>query len=182
MKIGVMSDTHGHLNIMRQVANQMIDKYGVDTIIHLGDDSTDADELSSLAVDLYSVPGIFEPRYKDKSVPNRVIKELEDVPFLLTHTPTRESADLEGDLDPTEAIDDGDVKVVLYGHSHAWRVGEEKGVIVINPGHLADKSSKASKGQDPSFAVLDLTSRKMDVKIYSLENKLLQEKTFFFEA
>lgn len=182
MKIGVMSDTHGHLDIMRRAASKMIEEYGVDTIIHLGDDSTDADELKALPIDVRCVPGIFEARYRLENVPNRVIEEFEGIPFLLTHTSKRESCDLEGDIDPTEAIQDGDVKVMLHGHTHRWFIGEEGGGIVINPGHLTPSGSKASKGCEPTFAVLDVTSRKLKVMIVSLDGDLMAEKTFFFEA
>lgn len=182
MKIGVMSDTHGHLDLMRQAASKMMDKYGVSALIHLGDDSADADELNLRSIQIYSVPGIYEARYKNPDIANRLIKEFEDVPFLLTHTPTREACDLEGDIDPIEAMEDGDVKVVLHGHSHAWRVVEEKGAIVINPGHLVPKDHSASKGNEPTFAILDVTPKKLDVKIVSLGEDLLMERTFFFDV
>ena len=179
MKIGLMSDTHGHLDIMRQVAAKMVDKHNVDEIIHLGDDSTDVENLSMLSVGLSFVPGIFEERYKDPTIPNRIIKEFEDVPFLLTHTPTRDSHDLEDDIDPTEAIEDGDVKVMLHGHSHRYRIDEDKGVIIVNPGHLKPADER---GEDPTYAILEVTSKKIDVKILSMNDDILAEKTFFLET
>jgi hypothetical protein len=179
MKIGVMSDTHGNLDTMRRVATKMIEENGVDTIIHLGDDSSDIEELASLPIETYWVPGIFEGRYSDSNITNRLIKDFEDIPFLLSHTFTRDAHDLDGDIDPTQAIEDGDVKVMLHGHSHMWRLDEEKGVIVINPGHLM---SESSKGRAPSYAILDITSRKLYAKVLTLDGELLSEKTFFFEA
>lgn len=182
MKIGVMSDTHGHLDVMRQAAAKMVNEHGVEAIVHLGDDSTDCQELNSLAVDIYWVPGVFEARYQDPSIANRSIKEFEDIPFLLTHTPTRDSHDIEGDIDPAEAIEDGDVRVVLHGHSHLWRIGEEKGVVIINPGHLIPRGDKGSRDHEPTYAILDVTSKRLDVKIVSLAGDLVAEKTFFFES
>lgn len=179
MKIGVMSDTHGHLDTMRKAANKMISDHSVSAIIHLGDDSTDVSELSSLPIDVYWVPGIFEARYKNPKIANRLIKEFEETPFLITHTPTRDPKDLEGDIDPAEAVEDGDVRVMLHGHSHLWRVDEEKGVIIINPGHLIPKGDK---GRDPTYAILNVTSKKMDVKIISLSGEVVAEKTFFFSV
>lgn len=178
MKIGVMSDTHGSLDTMRQAAKKMMDS-GVEAIIHLGDDSTDAEQLNSLPIDLYWVPGIFEERYKNPDIQNRVIKEFEDIPFLISHTGTKDPHDIEGDIDPAEAIADGDIKVMLHGHSHVWRIYEEKGVIIINPGHLKPDDAK---GGGPSFAILGVTPRKLEVRIYSLKGDVLAEKTFFFEA
>lgn len=181
MKIGVISDTHGYLDLMRKVVSSMAENHHVDTIIHLGDDSTDVDGIALPSVDIYSVPGIYEPRYRDKGIPNRLIMEFEGVPMLLTHTPSKDAADLEEDIDPTEAIEDGDVKVVLHGHSHHWKIAEEKGVIVINPGHMVPKDEKGARGIEPSFAILELTGKKLNAKIFSLSENLLTEKTFFFE-
>lgn len=179
MKIGVMSDTHGHLDTMRQAASRMINEYGVSTIVHLGDDSTDADQLRSLSIEIISVPGVFEARYKDVATPNRIIREFEDVPFLLTHTPTRDKHDLEDDIDPTSAIKDGDVKVMLHGHSHKWRIDEAHGGIIINPGHLLPGDDRGFK---ESFAILDVEPKRLDVKIVSLDDGVIAEKTFFLEA
>jgi len=179
MKIGVMSDTHGNLDTMRRVASKMIEVHGTEAIIHLGDDSTDVEELNALPIDIYWVPGIFEDRYKDSNITNRLIKEFEDVPFLLSHTPTKDSHDIEGDIDPVVAVEDGDVKVLLHGHSHFWRIDEEKGVIIVNPGHLM---SERSKGREQTYAILDLTPTGLDVKILSLDENIVAEKTFFFEA
>lgn len=178
MKIGVISDSHGHVDTLRKAASKLIDDYAVDTIIHLGDDSSDIEDLSGLPIDIYWVPGVFEDRYQDPNIPNRIIKEFEDIPFLLTHTPTRDSHDLEDDIDPTVAIQDEDVKVVLHGHTHMWKIGEEKGVIIINPGHLKPDDKR---GSTTSFALLNLTTRKLDAKVIALDGTLLAEKTFFFE-
>lgn len=176
MKIGVMSDTHGHLDAMKKAVARMINEHHVDMLIHLGDDSSDVEALSSIPVEIIWVPGIYENRYKDKSIPNRLIKEIEDVPFLLSHTPTKDPHDLENDIDPTEAICDGDVKVMLHGHSHKWKIGEERGVIIINPGHLRTNDER---GGEPTFAILDVSSSKLDAKILGLKGDVLAEKTFF---
>jgi len=179
MKLGIISDTHGYLDLMRRVARQLVEDHGVDVIIHLGDDSTDADELSSLPGSLVSVPGVFEERYKNPSIPNRIIMDFDDVSFLITHTLQKDAHDIDGDIDPAEAIEDGDIKVVLHGHSHLWRIGEEKGVVIINPGHLLPEGHKASRGNGPTYAVLDLTTHRLDAKIFSAEGRLITEKTFF---
>lgn len=178
MKIGVMSDTHGHLDMMRRAATKMTDDHRVEVIIHLGDDSTDAEQLASLSIDLWWVPGIFEDRYQDLSISNRVIREFGGISFLLSHTATADSHDLPTDIDPAQAISDGEIKVLLHGHSHLWRIGDEKGVIIVNPGHLKPDDKR---GGEPSFAILDLLPGRLDVKILSMEDRILAEKTFFIE-
>lgn len=178
MIIGVMSDTHGHLTEMRLAASQMVERYAADVIIHIGDDSTDADELASLSVNVITVPGIFEARYRDPGVQNRVIHEFDGIPFLLTHTPTKDPHDKPSDIDPTEAAQDGDAKVVLYGHTHTPLISEKFGAIYINPGHL-NKDDR--RGEPSTFAIIETRASRLIVKIIELKGKISQEKTFFIE-
>ena len=177
MIIGVMSDTHGFLTEMRKVAHKMVDEFGCETIVHLGDDSTDADELRSVA-DIIAVPGLFEDRYKDPNFPNRVITEFNDIPFLLTHTPTADPHDMPLDINPTEAAQDGDAKVVLHGHTHLPDVVERHGAIYINPGHIKMDDKRGAK---PSFAILNVSNPKLNVRIIALDGEVLINKTFFVE-
>lgn len=171
--LGIMSDTHGNLTEMRRVAAMMLEKFNVDVIIHLGDDATDADELKSLDIEVITVPGVFEERYLDAGVPNRIIRKFEGVPFLLTHTPVRDRHDIEGDIDPTEAVKLGDVNVVLYGHTHLPAVSEKYGAVYINPGHL---KLDCNRGDEPTFAIIVLNPPKMDIKFIGLDGKIKNEK------
>lgn len=175
MIIGVMSDTHGFLTEMRQAANKMIEEFGVDLIIHLGDDATDADELMGIGVDVISVPGVFEDRYKDKNIPNRIIKSFEGITFLMTHTPTRDSHDLEGDIDPTEAAQGGEARVILCGHTHIPTITEKFGAIYINPGTLKPYDGRSAH---QSFAIIELKKSLLHVRILELKGGVMQEKTF----
>lgn len=178
MIIGVMGDTHGFLTEMREAALKMLKSYNAELIIHLGDDSTDADELRAFIPDIISVPGIFEDRYKDPKFPNRIIQEFEGVPFLMTHTPTRDPHDIHGDIDPTEAAANGDVKVVLHGHTHQPAVEEKNGAIYINPGHMKPDDKR---GNRPTFAMIDLTPPKMRVRIIETGGEVVEDKTLFLE-
>jgi len=178
MIIGVMSDTHGFLTEMRKVAHKMLDELGCETIVHLGDDSTDADELRSIGADIIAVPGVFEDRYADPNFSNRIITEFMGIPFLLTHTPTADAHDLPNDINPTEAAQDGDAKVVLHGHTHLPDVVERYGAIYVNPGHIKMDDKRGSK---PSFAVLNVAPPKLNVRILSLDGEEIINKTFFVE-
>lgn len=179
MIIGIMSDTHGHLTQMRQAAERMVEKFKAGVIIHLGDDSTDADELRGIVPELISVPGIFESRYKDKTIPNRIIKEFEGIPFLITHMPVADAHDLQDDIDPTAAAQDGDVKVILFGHTHKPAIMEKYGVHYINPGHLNPKDNRSGQ---MTFAIIDAYSNKLNVKIVELNSdSSIEDKTFFIE-
>lgn len=176
MIIGVMSDTHGFLTEMREVALKMLKNYNVELIIHLGDDSTDADALRGVVPDVVSIPGIFEDRYKDPKFPNRIIQEFEGVPFLMTHTPTRDPHDIHDDIDPTEAAKNGDAKIVLYGHTHQPVIEEKNEAIYINPGHMKPNDKRGNK---PSFAIIDLQPPKMRVRIIETSGGIVEDKILF---
>lgn len=173
MIIGVMSDTHGFLTEMREAALKMLKNYNAELIIHLGDDSTDADELRAFVPDIISIPGVFEDRYKDPKFLNRIIQEFEGVPFLMTHTPTRDSHDINGDIDPTEAAKNGDVKVVLYGHTHQPMIAEKNGAIYINPGHMKPDDKRGNK---PSFAIIELQPPKIRIRIIETGGDVVEDK------
>ena len=178
MIIGVMSDTHGHLTEMRKAASRMVDEFGATVLIHLGDDSTDADELRGVTQEFFSVPGIFEARYKDANVPNRMIREFMDIPFLLTHTPTANPHDRPNDIDPTAAAQDKEVKVVLHGHTHKPHISERFGAYYVNPGHL---NPKDDRGSEMTFGIIELDPPKMQIKIIALEGGTVEQKLFFVE-
>lgn len=176
MIIGVMSDTHGHLTEMRLAARKMVENYGASVIIHLGDDSTDADELQGIASDVISVPGIFEERYNSPVTPKRIIKEFDGISFLLTHTPTSNPTDKPDDIDPTALAVDGDVKVILHGHTHHPEISEKNGAIYINPGHL---NPKDNRGDKPSFAIIETNKLRINVKFVSLDGEIFEDKNLF---
>ena len=176
MRIGVMSDTHGDMDSMRTAAVAMLNDHNVEAIVHLGDDSSDANELIESGVAVYSVPGLFEPSYKNPSIPNRAIHEFNGVPFLLTHSVVKTPQDPIEDLDPKEIVDDDEVKVVLYGHSHIYRISEERGVIFINPGHLKNGDKRSPR---KTYAIVDILATKIVAKIIDLGGEVVEERTFF---
>lgn len=176
MKIGVMSDTHGHLTEARKAALRMAEEFFVDAMVHLGDDSTDIDGFLGIANEVIFVPGVFEERYRSPSVSKRIIRDFEGVTFLLTHTPTKNSHDKPDDIDPTEVAQDGEVKVVLYGHSHKYDISEKHGAIYINPGHL---NGEMDRGSPASFAIVEINGNKLTAKIILLSGGVIEEKTFF---
>jgi putative phosphoesterase len=165
MKIGVVSDSHGHVNNLRRVVKTMHEA-GVEVIVHLGDDYDDVKALSHQeGTTIIQVPGVFSPYYQDPGIPNRIIEEWEGVRVLLTHTPEAHKNDLPTDLDPAAVVARGEVRVVLSGHSHIPEVKEEGGVIWVNPGHVKDDDKK---GYPPTYALLKITGIEIRVCILDL--------------
>jgi putative phosphoesterase len=165
MKIGVVSDSHGHVDNLRRAIKAM-NEGGAEVIIHLGDDYDDVKSLSDQeGTTIIQVPGVFSTYYQEPGIPNRIIEKWEGVPVLLTHTPEAHQNDLPADLDPKAVAARGEVRVVLSGHSHIPEVREESGVIWVNPGHLKDDDKK---GCPPTYALLEITGTEIRVRIVDL--------------
>lgn len=165
MKIGVVSDSHGHIENLRRAVMALY-KAGAEVIVHLGDDYDDVNALSDQErTAIIQVPGVFSPYYQEPGIPNRIIEEWEGVRVLLTHTPAAHENDLPTDLDPAAVVARGEVRVVLSGHSHIPEVQEEGGVIWVNPGHVKNDDKKS---YPPTYALLDITGIEIRVRIVDL--------------
>ena len=165
MKIGVVSDSHGHVDNLRRAVKAMR-AAGVEIIVHLGDDYDDVKTLSDhTEATVIQVPGVFSTYYQEPGIPNRVIEEWEGVRVLLTHTPEAHKNDLSADLKPEEVAAKGEARLVLFGHSHIPEIKEEGGVIWVNPGHLKDDDKK---GYPPTYALLEISGTEVRVRIVEL--------------
>ncbi len=153
MKIGIMSDSHGNIEHVRQAAEYMMEAE-VEYIIHLGDDYYDARMLDILPVNVIKVPGVYEAVYQDASVPNRLVEEITGLRILITHTKDSHRNDLPGDKMPEEFIASRKVDIVLFGHSHSFYAKLEGGILMVNPGHLGIDDKKG----EATFALLDINS------------------------
>ena len=167
MKIGVVSDSHGQVENLRRAITAMKEA-GADRIVHLGDDYDDVKALSDQErAMIIQVPGVFSTYYQDPLIPNRLIEEWEEVRVLLTHTPEAHKHDLPTDPKPEDAVARGEVRVVLFGHSHIPEVKEQAGVIWVNPGHL---KADDKKGYPPTYALLEVVGSEIRVRILNLFN------------
>ena len=173
MKIGVISDTHRHIENLNQ-AIEFLKILGAKTLVHLGDNYKDMDETGEENV--IRVPGVFSNEYQKHDIQNRMIEKFEDWRVLITHTMNSHENDLADDIKPEQAIKAGEVDVVLYGHTHVPEIKKEQGVVFINPGHLKDEDKR---GYPPMFGFLDITKEELLVRIFRLGNyTVYQEETF----
>jgi putative phosphoesterase len=164
MKVGLLSDTHGELENLR-IASEKLLNLGVDFFIHLGDDYDDTVIFDEMNIKYTKVPGVFSSYYQDKSIENRKVEIFEGWRVLLTHTKEPHKNDLPSDPSPLELINKKEVDIVFYGHTHIPKIEEEKGVILVNPGHLKKEDKK---GYPPSFGVIDFKKDSVDIKIIDL--------------
>ncbi|MBA7638987.1 hypothetical protein ES703_46643 [subsurface metagenome] len=173
VKIGVMSDSHGNIEYVRQAAEYMMEAE-VDGIIHLGDDYHDARILDNLPVNVIKVPGVYEAIYQDASVPNRLVEDIAGLKVLITHTKDSHRNDLPQDKIPEEYIVSKTVDIVLFGHSHSFCAKMEGSALTVNPGHLQTEDKQG----EATLAIIDIDNRNIDVKILNMKEEVKLKKSF----
>jgi putative phosphoesterase len=173
MLVGVVSDTHGNREGMLLLVERLR-FLGVQTLLHLGDDYRDLATLAQAGLEVFGVPGVYCPEYRDPHIPNRQVVALGGVKFLLTHTETRHRYDAPEDPDPELAC--YEVDAVLFGHTHAPELEERQGVAWINPGHLRNRTDR---GHPPTFALLHISPPELKVQVHRLVDGLPIQKKIF---
>lgn len=146
MKVLIISDTHG--NAQRALAAFALSGQ-VDAVIHLGDGNADVELLRvALDVPLIHVAGNCDP---GSNAPRELIWECEGKRILLTHGDAYQvKSGLARLLQRALEIK---VEAVLFGHTHQAVCENSQGVLLLNPGALANHV------QHRSYAVLDITSK-----------------------
>ncbi|MGB9846654.1 MAG: YfcE family phosphodiesterase [Desulfotomaculales bacterium] len=169
MRVGLVSDTHGELENLREALRQMTDRHAVEMVVHLGDEWEDAAVFRELppAVEVLAVPGIYAPEYRNPAVLNRVVREIAGWRVLFTHASSATASDLPGDPDPEELAAGHAVDVVAYGHTHVPSAEERGGVLWVNPGHL---KSADKKGHPPGYAVLTFREEEVKAEVFDLRS------------
>lgn len=141
MIAGVLSDSHGNLELMLEVAATMTSQQGAELIFHLGDDFADAVFLERNGYPIRKVPGLWCPEYRDTRVPKRLVEQIEGVTVACAHA--------DKDLRAVDRAAD----VVLTGHTHAPRVELLGRTLYVNPGHV---KGLQSRGHGASYAMLTI--------------------------
>jgi putative phosphoesterase len=142
MKFLIISDTHRDISLAREIIAAAKD---VDRIVHLGDMSNDADELSRLTKrEIISVNGNCDFDFSDG---NYRLVETECGRLLLLHG-HRERVK-SGLLNLYFRAVELGCAAVFFGHTHVACVCEQNGVTFVNPGSLTCPAG----GAMPSYAV-----------------------------
>ncbi|MDR2771484.1 MAG: metallophosphoesterase [Clostridiales Family XIII bacterium] len=143
MKFLIISDTHRNLARAGEIIAAAKD---VDYIVHLGDLSADARELSRLTKrEILSVNGNCDFDFSDE---NYKLIETECGRILLLHG-HREHVK-SGLLSLYYRAVELGCTAVFFGHTHAACVREQNGVTFVNPGSLTYPAG----GAKPSYAVV----------------------------
>ena len=144
MKVLVISDSHGNVN---RAFTAHTRSEPVDIVIHLGDGSADADMLrEALDVPVINVAGNCDP---GSNAPRELVWECEGKRILLTHG---DAYQVKSGLSRLrQRAEEIGVDAVLFGHTHQGVLENYSGLLLINPGSLANQSYPRS------YAVLDIT-------------------------
>jgi putative phosphoesterase len=152
MRLGVVSDTHGHVELTRP-AVRMLESLEVDAVLHCGD-------IGSIeVVDLFTIwPTHFvfgNCDYDTERFAAAIKKagqtchglfgdlEFDGVRVALLHSHERRRF--------RETIDSGDYQLVCYGHTHVAAIDKHGKTTVLNPGAIY-------RAEPHSLAIVDLPS------------------------
>jgi len=174
VKVGILSDSHGNTENLKQAAKWLVENEKVDVLVHLGDNWDDIKVLEKFKVKLTRVPGVFSSYYKDPKIPNRLIETFNKKKVLISHTEISHKNDLPEDLKPEKIIAKRGVDMAWVGHTHIPKIEERQGVLILNPGHL---KSEDKKGYLPSFGLVDFKERIAKVISFKAKVAIIQ-KTF----
>ena len=150
MRLGIISDTHGHVELTRP-AVRMLESLGVDAVLHCGD-------IGSIAVVelLAAWPAHFVFGNCDSDTQNFAAAigqlgqtchglfgdlEFDGVRVALLHSHEQRRF--------RQAVDSGDYRLVCYGHTHVAAIDRRGHTLVLNPGAIY-------RANPHSIAVVDL--------------------------
>jgi len=155
VKIGIISDTHGQVDLALAAAREFIFR-GIEAVVHCGDVGSEMvlTEMAALfqAIDipLYVVLGNTDCHTDLKSYPSGIGVNLLGR-FGELDLAGRKIAVLHSDDETKlmEAVESQNYDYVLFGHTHVCHDKKHARTRMVNPG-------AAGRGMHPSCAVLDL--------------------------
>ena len=119
-KIGVLSDTHGHID--KAIIEALI---GTDLILHAGDiDGPEVLEVLSKLGAVVPVRGNMDYGAWAQDLPKEEFVDLGSILVYIIHDLNHIS------LNPAAS----DIRIVVSGHTHRPEIMEKQGVIYLNPG------------------------------------------------
>ncbi|MGL6173955.1 MAG: metallophosphoesterase family protein [Cellulosilyticaceae bacterium] len=165
MKILVISDTHSRVNRVDMLL-KILKEQGIQHIIHAGDHLEDAKEIQRKYPHLtvHMVPGNCDVEGYGPETSKLI--QIEDVLIFLTHG-HKHNVKYEYEEVWIDAMAH-DAKLAIFGHSHSAYKEKKQGIILLNPGSLAEPRDTTM----PSFAIIDLEKGNIkDVKVLQLLGK-----------
>ncbi len=137
MIIGIVSDTHGHLEFARS-AVRMLESCGVETVIHCGDIGSSEIVALFRHWPTHFVLGNVDTDPRPLQMAISAAGQTFHGRFGSLEVEGRKIAFLHGDDGPLfrDTIAGGQYDLVCYGHTHIAEQHREGGTLVVNPGAL----------------------------------------------
>lgn len=134
MKVLVLADSHGRRATLEQVVRACGNGQKIEAVVHLGDHISDARYLRErVRQPVYAVPGNCD--WSDEAA--EVVVHLGGVRVLLCHGHTLH---VKQTLLPLSCrAREAEVRLALFGHTHAPCKEYEDGILLLNPGALKDE-------------------------------------------
>ena len=157
MRIGIMSDTHGELELARQAIAQM---GKVDLILHAGDTYADLVKLSKdTDIEMLGVRGNIG--HPDEGPAERIL-DLSGFKIFLVHG---HHYDVKHSLMRLYyRAKELEVDVVVYGHTHLAMSAYEDNILFVNPGSVGFPRGKYKN----SYAILNLEDENLKAEILEI--------------
>lgn len=168
-KLGIVSDSHGNLVNLREAVNYLVEEIKIDYLIHLGDDYKDTkilDEYKNIQV--FKVPGVYDPEYKDPSIEQRLLIKIEEVNLLLSHTLRTHKTEVAPKIRPEEVLENKRADIILFGHTHKYSLEKKNDILLLNPGHLKEEREE---GSPPTLATIKIEAKSWQAVIYDLKRR-----------
>jgi uncharacterized protein len=159
MKIGIVSDTHRNKELLQNAVNWMVSRQKIAALYHLGDDYDDVADLGDLFLELIQVPGVYDERYKNGTLPAKISETVFGISILLIHS-------IDKDLTNDDLVKSD---IILHGHTHKDELRLEDGKLFMNPGHL---KGPLEKNMAPTFGLLTIVDREVNASIYNMDFKI----------
>ena len=164
--IGLLSDTHDHVNESRR-AVRLLKERGVEAILHLGDIVAPF-TLKAMLEEYRAITAVYGNNCGEKLGLKRVAEEyntvIQEPPMIYTFKGYRilmfhGSGPASTTISLAKSLaKSGDYDFVVYGHTHRTHVEKIGGTLVVNPGETCGCLTGKK-----TVAILDLDERKAEI-------------------
>ena len=158
MKYIVLSDSHGDMNTVKEIASLQ-----ADAIFHCGDSELMANDELLSGIDI--VRGNCD---RDPQLPSTVLKKVGDDTVLVVHG--HEHDVKRSMLTLSYAAAEQQATIALFGHSHLYGAEMIDGVLFVNPG----STTQPRGGREATYAVIDIDDG-YTVSFYNMLHEVIDQ-------
>ncbi len=159
MRIGIISDTHRLWSRIEEALKLMGE---VDIILHLGDNTSDADDIRDLLEDI-PVVAVRGNCDQVSSAPEERVLTLEGKKIFMTHG---HKYNVKYDYDDIyKKAEKIGADAALFGHSHYPIIMKRGGIVLVNPG----STTMPKQGTSPSLAVMTIENGGLEAQLITMK-------------